>query len=61
MATVEGAQPDSAWAMFWEVTHLVQLSKADRVPITGLTAEGKKALPTGSVPHGPLLVTAVFL
>lgn len=61
-ATVEGDQADSAWAMFWEVSDLVQLSKADRVPITGLTAEGKtKALSTGFVPHGPLLVTALIL
>lgn len=61
-STVQGDQADSAWAMFWEVGDLVRLSKADRVPIISLTAEGKKkALPAGFVPHGPMLVTAPFL
>ena len=61
-ATVEGDQQDSKWALFWEVNDLVRLSKIDRVPVSELTAEGKKkALPRMFVLHGPMLVTAQFL
>lgn len=60
--TVDGEEPDTGWALFWEVTDLVQLSKADRIAITSLTAEGQnKALANGFVPHGPMLVKAPFL
>ena len=60
--TIGGDQQDTNWALFWEITSLVHLSKADRIPITKLTAEGKKkTLPFGFVLHGPTLVTAHFL
>ena len=62
VAAVEGDQQDTAWAVFWEVSGLVRLPKADRVPIPKLTAEGKKkTLPLGFVLHGPMLITAPFL
>ena len=61
-ATVEGDQQDSTWAVFWEVSSLIQLPIANRIPVAKLTAEGKKrALPFGFVLHGPTLVTAPFL
>src|SRR6202043_1364737 len=61
-ATVEGDEPDTGWALFWEVAELVQLPKADRIAITSLTADGqKKAFANGFVPHGPLLVKAASL
>jgi hypothetical protein len=61
-ATVEGPGADTAWAFFWEVRDLVQVTKPERVAITSLTAEGKvKPLPKGTVPHGPMLVKAIFL
>jgi hypothetical protein len=61
-ATVEGDEPDTGWALFWEIAELVQLPKADRIAITSLTADGqKKAVANGFVPHGPMLAKAAFL
>jgi len=60
--TIEGPSPDSAWAMFWEVSDLMLLGKLDRVAITDLTAEARsKVLRKGFVPYGPMLVKAAFL
>ncbi len=62
LATIEEHSADTAWALFWEAGNLVQLAKQDRVAITSLTAEGqKKPLVNGFVPHGPMLVKAMFL
>jgi hypothetical protein len=60
--TIGGEEPDTSWALFWEVTELKHLSKDSRIAITSLTAEGqKKSLPAGFVPHGPMLVKTPFL
>ena len=60
--TIEGPTHDTAWAMFWEVSDLVHLTKRDRIAITDLTAErGHKPFVKGFVPLGPMLVKADFL
>ena len=60
--TIEEATHDTAWAMFWEVSDLVHLTKEDRIAITDLTAEGgHKPFVKGFVPLGPMLVKADFL
>jgi hypothetical protein len=60
--TIEGRSSDTAWAMFWEVSDLVHLSKEDRIAITDLTAErAHKPFVKGFVPLGPMLVKADFL
>jgi hypothetical protein len=60
--TVEGSGADTASAMFWEITGLVQLSKADRIAITSLSTVGQtRPLAVGFVPRGPMLVKAAFL
>lgn len=60
--TISGPSTDSAWMIFWEASDLAQVPKSDRIAITSLTAEGqKKPLGKGFVPHGPMLVKALFL
>jgi hypothetical protein len=60
--TISGPSADSAWTIFWEINDLVQVPKSDRIAITTLTAEGQtKLLGKGFVPHGPMLVKALFL
>lgn len=60
--TISGSNPDTPWQYFWEVESLKMLPKAQHVAITTLTAEGqRKPLPKGYVPHGPLIVEAIFL
>jgi hypothetical protein len=57
-----GGGTHTGWALFWEITELVQLPKADRIATTSRTAEGqKKTFPDGFVLHGPILVKAAFL
>jgi hypothetical protein len=62
IGTVDGDEPDTGWALFWEVTELARLPKESRIAITSLTGEGQnKPLSAGFVPHGPMLVKATFL
>jgi hypothetical protein len=50
------------WWWFWEVSNLVVLSPEDCIPLTKLTALGKrKPLPSGFVPQGPMLVKGAFI
>jgi hypothetical protein len=50
------------WWCFWEVSELRVLTTSERIPLTKFVAYGqKKALRSGFVPKGPMIVKGAFI